>query len=129
MLSSAFTGAEASGANSQEAPHGVDETEFERLRAWRRAEAEGKPAFMVAVNAVLEDVLRRRPRTIVELRAVRGIGPVFCAKHGESLLRTLGELEPSPVEKAEIGEMGSLMRLANEAIGLHVLGSAVGGTE
>jgi ATP-dependent DNA helicase RecQ len=67
----------------------VDEGEFEQLRQWRWERAQGKPAFTVAGNAVLEEVLRRRPRSIEELIEIRGIGPAFCEKHGESLLAAL----------------------------------------
>jgi ATP-dependent DNA helicase RecQ len=70
----------------------VDEREFEHLRQWRWARAEGKPAFTVAANSVLEEVLRRRPRTAEALLQIRGIGPAFCAKHGDSLLAELDEL-------------------------------------
>ena len=71
----------------------VDEREFEKLRtgAWTRAE--GKPAFTVAADAVLAEVLRVRPRTSGELIEIRGIGPAFCEKHGESLLAALSALE------------------------------------
>ncbi len=85
-------GAERAGASADEQEQGepVDEQEFERLRTWRWERAEGKPAFTVAANAVLEEVLRRRPRSIEELIEIRGIGPAFCEKHGESLLAALG---------------------------------------
>jgi ATP-dependent DNA helicase RecQ len=43
----------------------------------------------VAANAVLEEVLRRRPGTLGELIEIKGIGPSFCEKHGESLLAAL----------------------------------------
>jgi hypothetical protein len=46
----------------------------------------------VAANAVLGDVLRRRPANMEELIEIRGIGPAFCEKHGESLLAVLGGL-------------------------------------
>ncbi len=39
----------------------VDVGEFDRLRAWRLERAEGKPAYTVATDAVLREVLRRRP--------------------------------------------------------------------
>ncbi len=74
----------------------VDEDQFERLRKWRYARAEGKPAFTVAANTVLEEILRRRPADAQELLAIRGIGPAFCAKHGDSLLEQLGELWGTP---------------------------------
>jgi ATP-dependent DNA helicase RecQ len=82
-----------------EAEEPVDEGQFEWLRAWRWERAEGKPAFTVAANTVLEEVLRRRPRSIDALIEIRGIGPAFCEKHGESLLEKLGELGAATVEE------------------------------
>jgi ATP-dependent DNA helicase RecQ len=70
----------------------VDEGQFEVLKTWRFERAEGKPAYTVAANAVLEEVLRRRPQSLEELIEIRGIGPSFCEKHGESLLEALGKL-------------------------------------
>jgi ATP-dependent DNA helicase RecQ len=71
----------------------VDADEFEQLRTWRWGRAEGKPAYTVAANTVLEDVLRRRPASMKKLIEIRGIGPSFCEKHGESLLAAVRELE------------------------------------
>lgn len=70
----------------------VDERAFERLRQWRSARAEGKPAYTVASNAVLEEVLRRKPSGERDLLAIKGIGAAFCAKHGESLLAELASM-------------------------------------
>jgi ATP-dependent DNA helicase RecQ len=70
----------------------VDEAQFDTLRAWRMGRAEGKPAFTVASNAVLEALLRERPSSREGLLGIRGIGPAFCEKHGESLLEALAEL-------------------------------------
>jgi ATP-dependent DNA helicase RecQ len=67
----------------------VDEGEFERLRAWRLERAAGKPAYTVAANSALEEILRRRPVSLEALIAIRGIGPAFCEQHGESLLEAL----------------------------------------
>ncbi|HEY2766976.1 MAG TPA: RecQ family ATP-dependent DNA helicase [Solirubrobacteraceae bacterium] len=83
----------ASGATGTETPgEPVDEAQYERLRAWRLGRAEGKPAYTVATNAVLEEVLRLRPAGIEGLLAIRGIGQAFCEKHGESLLGELAGL-------------------------------------
>ena len=71
----------------------MDEEQFEQLRAWRWERAEGKPAYTVAADAVLEEVLRRRPGNLAAMIEIRGIGPAFCAKHGESLLEMLAKLE------------------------------------
>ncbi|HEX5307574.1 MAG TPA: RecQ family ATP-dependent DNA helicase [Solirubrobacteraceae bacterium] len=70
----------------------VDDADFERLKAWRMQRSEGKPAYTVAANAALEGVLRARPRSVQELIEVKGIGPTFCERHGESLLAMLAEL-------------------------------------
>jgi RecQ family ATP-dependent DNA helicase len=71
----------------------VDAQEFERLRAWRWERARGKPAYTVAANAVLEEVLRRRPASVRQLLEVRGIGRSFCEKHGESMLAVVRALD------------------------------------
>ena len=86
----AAAGAGGRGRRSPGAP--VDEAEFDRLRAWRLGRAEGKPAYTVATNAALEEVLRRRPGRRGLLR-LSGIGPAFCEKHGESLLAELRALD------------------------------------
>jgi len=71
----------------------VDERQFDELRAWRLERAEGKPAFTVAADSVLRSLLRDRPRGLDALLEIKGIGPAFCAKHGESLLAVLAALD------------------------------------
>jgi len=93
----------------------VDEGQFEALRSWRWERAEGKPAFTVAANAVLGDVLRRRPRSMEELIEIRGIGPAFCEKHGESLLAALGELDDASGGRAEQPSSELASALASQA--------------
>jgi RecQ family ATP-dependent DNA helicase len=70
----------------------VEESQFEKLKVWRLGRSEGKPAFTVAANTALEGILRARPATLQELIEVKGIGPAFCERHGESLLQALAEL-------------------------------------
>jgi ATP-dependent DNA helicase RecQ len=70
----------------------VQESQFEKLKTWRLGRSEGKPAFTVAANTALEGVLRARPASLDELIEVKGIGPTFCERHGESLLQTLAQL-------------------------------------
>ncbi len=81
-------------ANSAPAPSPdpLEEAQYEKLREWRLGRAEGKPAFTVAANTVLEEILRRRPASTEELIEIRGIGPAFCEKHGKSLLEALAGL-------------------------------------
>ncbi len=81
-----------SAADAEEGLDPVDEHEFDALRAWRLERSEGKPAYTVATDAALRALLRQRPRGVEALLEVRGIGPAFCEKHGESLLEALGGL-------------------------------------
>jgi len=74
----------------------VDERAFDELRAWRLSRAEGKPAYTVATDAALRALLRARPRSVTALLEIRGIGPAFCEKHGESLLEALAALASGP---------------------------------
>jgi ATP-dependent DNA helicase RecQ len=90
----------AATAQAEASAEPVDQHRFERLRQWRFARAEGRPAFHVASNTVLEEILRRRPADLDELLAVRGIGPTFCERHGESLLAELRQLGGEPAKAA-----------------------------
>lgn len=74
----------------------VDQDAFTQLKAWRLDRAQDKPAYIVASNATLEAILRVRPVTLDELATIKGVGPVFCERHGESLLQVLGELAARP---------------------------------
>jgi ATP-dependent DNA helicase RecQ len=80
------------GAAAEDELDPVDGRAFDELRAWRMERAEGKPAFTVASDATLRALLRQRPRDVGALLEVKGIGPAFCEKHGESLLVVLGGL-------------------------------------
>jgi ATP-dependent DNA helicase RecQ len=83
-----------SGRRSAQPPEAaVDAEEFETLRAWRWERAEGKPAYTVAANTVLEEVLRRRPANMRQLVEVRGVGQSFCERHGASMLAAVRELD------------------------------------
>ncbi len=70
----------------------VDDAELATLKRWRLEEADGKPAYTVASNAVLEELLRRRPASPDELIAIRGVGPAFVEKYSTGLLHLLATL-------------------------------------
>lgn len=82
----------AEGLSPVDALTGTGEREFEALRAWRLERAEGKPAYTVATDAALRGILHARPGDVRELLAVRGVGPAFCERHGESVLGVLAGL-------------------------------------
>ena len=67
----------------------VSDAELAPLKAWRRERADGKPAYTVATDATLREVVRRKPRSEQELLQIKGIGASFITKHADSLLALL----------------------------------------
>jgi ATP-dependent DNA helicase RecQ len=93
----AQAGAGGGGASSREAAEPVQLSDaeaerFERLRAWRLSRAEGKPAYTVANDRTLVEIVRAMPADVDALAVINGIGPHFCATHADSLLQELSEL-------------------------------------
>ena len=64
----------------------ADAVLFEALRAARRHLAAGKPAYTVFSDATLEQIAIRRPSTLAELAAVRGVGPTKLDQYGAAIL-------------------------------------------
>ncbi len=61
---------------------------FDALRRWRRDRAaqDGKPAYVVFADATLREIADRRPRTLRELLAVRGVGMEKLTRYGADVL-------------------------------------------
>jgi DNA helicase-2/ATP-dependent DNA helicase PcrA len=72
---------------------GGDEAAVDALKAWRRrrARSDGVPAYVVLHDRTLEAVAARRPRTLVQLGMVDGIGPTRLERYGREILEELGE--------------------------------------
>jgi ATP-dependent DNA helicase RecQ len=68
-----------------------EEDRFERLRAWRRAEAQrqGVPAFHVFTDRVLRAIAQGNPRSIEALRGIKGLGELNTGKYGEQVIEVL----------------------------------------
>ena len=69
----------------------ADRPLFEALKAWRLQAAEGKPAFTVAHNRVLEAIAATRPADDGALLAISGIGPSFVSKYAPEVLALVAE--------------------------------------
>jgi ATP-dependent DNA helicase RecQ len=69
----------------------VAQVELGLLKQWRQQRAANQPVYLVATNAVLEEILQRRPRNPQELLQINGVGEAFCEKHGTSLLEALAQ--------------------------------------
>ncbi len=81
----------ASDAAVVDGSHPDDAELAEYLREWRRTLAREKKvaAFVVMHDSTLEELCRRRPGSIEELRRVRGIGEVKAEVYGPSILEAL----------------------------------------
>jgi ATP-dependent DNA helicase RecQ len=68
-----------------------------RLQGWRRerADRDAVPAYVVAPNATLTEIARRRPATPDELVEIKGFGPTRVEKYGDEILAILIELSTS----------------------------------
>ncbi len=64
----------------------------ERLRQWRldAAKEQGVPAFVVLHDTTIEEICRKRPRSLEELREVRGIGELKAERYGRQILDVVG---------------------------------------
>jgi ATP-dependent DNA helicase RecQ len=64
----------------------------ERLRAWRRAEAQsqGVPAYVIFSDATLVEIAARRPSSPAALAQVNGIGAKKLERYGEAVLALVG---------------------------------------
>ena len=69
----------------------ADADMFERLRAWRRERADGKPAYTVCADRALRTIALERPRDEASLLGISGVGPAFVERHSESLFALLGD--------------------------------------
>ena len=77
------------------APAEEDRALYERLRAWRRAEAAeaGVPAYVVLSDRTLLAVASTRPTDSAALAAVHGIGPAKLERYGLALLAAVQGFE------------------------------------
>ena len=80
-----------------------DRAVFERLRAWRNAEAVrlGLAPYRVLSNRALVSVALTRPRDLTTLPTLKGIGDAQASLHGPALLEALLRIESSEAENSD----------------------------
>ncbi len=73
-----------------------DKDLFETLKAWRLAAAkdEGVPAFRILTDKALRAIVAARPRTLMELYGLPGVGGRFVERRGKELLAAMERAEP-----------------------------------
>jgi superfamily II DNA helicase RecQ len=78
------------------------------LKDLRRILADGKPAYVVATDAMLQEIAVARPRSLEQLRRVPGMGPKKLELYGPAILAAVAAT------------------LDDDPPAVHVLGSAPG---
>lgn len=75
---------------------------YRALKQWRNetSKAEGRPAYAIARNVQLSELVKILPNTLSGLREVEGFGESFCEKYGQKVLSLISELQ-SKKEKSE----------------------------
>jgi ATP-dependent DNA helicase RecQ len=92
----------------EDAPR-VDPDLFERLRSWRGEQAKKQqvPAYVVLHNSHLEEISARKPATMHELGAIKGVGLRRAARYGDELLALIhGTEAPDKLAAEDTRENG-----------------------
>ena len=77
--------------NAQNTPYDEDLYESLRIRRTELAAEDGVPPYVIASNALLEEICRRIPMSEDDMLAIHGMGPVLFQKYGAKLLETVQE--------------------------------------
>ncbi|MFM7360753.1 MAG: DNA helicase RecQ [Cyanobium sp.] len=87
------SGGGAGGATAAALPDDVDPDLLAALKAWRREQAreQGVPPYVVFHDRTLVEVAARRPRDLVGLGQVSGVGAAKLERYGAALLAVLEE--------------------------------------
>jgi len=70
-----------------------DQLLFQRLKEWRKMEAEknGMPVFIVATNRELLELVRLKPTTLEGVKQIRGFGRKKLERYGKPVLKLMSE--------------------------------------
>ena len=69
---------------------------FYKLKEWRaeKAKAAGVPVFSVANNRQLAEVAFRAPKSLAQIKEIKGLAGAFVKNYGEEVLAFVRNLEP-----------------------------------
>ena len=75
---------------------------YRALRDWRNetSKIEGRPAYAIARNIQLAQLVIAAPKSKAAIREVDGCGEAFVEKYGDKVLQLLSELKPANPEAA-----------------------------
>lgn len=66
---------------------------YRALKTWRNetAKAEGRPAYAIARNVQLSELVKAMPKSLAALKEIDGFGEGFCEKYGKKVLELMGD--------------------------------------
>lgn len=66
---------------------------YRALKTWRNetAKAEGRPAYAIARNTQLAELVKAMPKSLSAIKEIDGLGEGFCEKYGRKVLDLMGD--------------------------------------
>lgn len=80
---------------------------YQALKSWRNdlAKAQGRPAYTIARNGQLVELVMKAPKSLSEIKEIEGCGEAFCRLYGKDILKMLAEIAPAvPTEDPKAGD-------------------------
>ncbi|MEI6150169.1 MAG: HRDC domain-containing protein [bacterium] len=67
---------------------------YRDLKRWRndRAKTDGKPAYAIARNVQLAEIVNKAPKSLAALKEIEGLGEAFCRDYGAAVLELVKTL-------------------------------------
>ena len=98
--SSGFVRADRNGAASAVLEAQIPEENrkyYLALKDWRNrtAKQNGCPAYAVARNRQLAELVLKAPKSLAAIREIDGCGESFCKQYGDEVLKMLAEVKPT----------------------------------
>ncbi|MBQ9430189.1 MAG: HRDC domain-containing protein [Kiritimatiellae bacterium] len=83
---------DATAPNPEDGLTDAQKTCYRALKTWRNetAKAEGRPAYAIARNTQLAELVKAMPKSLSGIKEVEGLGEGFCVKYGKSVLELMG---------------------------------------
>ena len=71
----------------------AQKTRYRALKAWRNetAKEEGRPAYAIARNVQLAELVKAMPKSLSAIKEIDGFGEGFCEKYGKKVLGLMGD--------------------------------------
>lgn len=79
---------------------------FRAIKRWRneKAKEEGKPAYAIARNMLVFDIVKAMPKSLSELKEIDGVGESSVSKYGADILEFLKNAPASAIVEGEGGK-------------------------